>query len=418
METDVSVRNAIETRLGRAGAADGRDDVAELPRRLKSDSSNARIRVLRRLSASRLFSLGQRSGALRAMQKRSGRSFRLDVRQRVIVKALVSRHLGAGATRGAALARHVAYLGRGGAGREGGRPEFFNRHADALDVRAATRGWSGDRHHFRLIISPEYGDRISDLRYYVREVMSRVAADLGEPGLEWLATCHFDTDQPHAHVLVRGRREGARDLVIPRAYVGYGVRARAQEVAQELLGDLARVDAERRIWRETQADHFTGLDRRLLRAADAQHMIDDEMGGRGAWAALTRGRLVHLEKLGLASRKGDRIQLDGQLEAKLRALQVRKDVIRTLNERRMAGARSVREVGPERMSGRVVRSGFHDELGAAPYVVVADRSGVEHYARLRTGQSLPEPGASVDLMKGPRGIEVVGGLERRTGFER
>jgi hypothetical protein len=49
-----------------------------------------------------------------------------------------------------------------------------------------------------------------------------------------------------------------RDLVIPRDYVGHGFRARAQEGAQELLGDLSRGDAEQRIWRETQADRFTG----------------------------------------------------------------------------------------------------------------------------------------------------------------
>ena len=34
--------------------------------------------------------------------------------------------------------------------------------------------------------------------------------------------------------------------MIPRDYIGYGFRARAQEVAQERLGDLSRQDAERR----------------------------------------------------------------------------------------------------------------------------------------------------------------------------
>ena len=48
-----------------------------------------------------------------------------------------------------------------------------------------------------------------------------------------------------------GRRAEGRDLVIPRDYVADGFRARAQEAAQERLGDLSRLDAERRIWRET-----------------------------------------------------------------------------------------------------------------------------------------------------------------------
>src|SRR5690606_26506142 len=233
-----------------------------------------------------------------------------------------SRHVGKGAVRAGALASHVAYLGRPGAGADGGRPGFFERTNDDVEASLVTRGWSGDRHHFRFIISPEHGDRIADLRGYVREVMDRVSADLGEPDLRWAATCHYDTDQPHAHVLVRGRRADGRDLVIPRAYMGYGFRARAQEVAQERLGDLSRVEAERRVWKETQADRFTGLDRRLLAAADADGMVDDGAGGTGAWAALSRGRLRHLEELGLAMRAGRRYRLDPEMEMRLRTLQV------------------------------------------------------------------------------------------------
>jgi hypothetical protein len=46
-------------------------------------------------------------------------------------------------------------------------------------------------------------------------------------------------------------------------------------VAHERLGDLSRADAERRIWRETQADRFTRFDRRLLDGADEDRLVDD-----------------------------------------------------------------------------------------------------------------------------------------------
>lgn len=188
----------------------------DLPRRLKPDQGPARSAILRRLSATPRFALGARAGALKAAARRGGRGFRLDVRQRVIVKALVVRH---GAARGAALARHLGYLGRGGAGADGERAGFFDRDGEVLDARAASADWAGDRHHFRFIVSPEHGDRIADLPAYVREVMGQAAQDLGEPRLSWIATCHYDTDQPHAHVVVRGRRGDGRDLVIPRAYI-------------------------------------------------------------------------------------------------------------------------------------------------------------------------------------------------------
>jgi len=245
--------------------------------------------------------------------------------------------------------------------------------------------------------------------------MRRVAEDLGEPDLQWLATCHYDTDKPHAHVLLRGRRASGRDLVIPRAYVGYGFRARAQEVAHELLGDLSRAEAERRIWRETQADRFTGFDRRLLQAADNHFQVPDGVGGSDAWSALMRGRLRHLETLGLATRQGDQFQLHADLEQQLRTLQLRRDIIRTLQQRRLEVGREPLLLGEARVRGRVVKSGRTDELGGGAWVMVRDADGQEHFARLRLGQPSPRTGRTVELLPGPGGARM---LEAARGGER
>lgn len=413
----MSVREPIAARLSVAGGHEDADRVARLPGSLKRDSGGIRVGVMQRLYASRLFAYGDRAGVLRSAQKRSGRAFRLDVRQRVIVKALVARHQGRGVARGAALAAHLTYLGRSGSGLEGARPDFFDARSDVADAMAATTGWASDRHHFRFIISPEHGDRLADLRGYTREVMARVACDLGQPDLQWLATCHFDTDQPHAHVLVRGRKASGKDLVIPRHYVSVGFRMRAQEVAQERLGDLSRADAERRIWRETQADRFTGFDRRLRQSADENLEVEDGVGGSDAWAALTRGRLRHLEALGLATRRGPRFRLDPELEQKLRALQLRRDIIRTLHQRRLEAGREVRELGAREVRGRVVGSGHHNELGASGWVIVRDHDNVEHFARLKSGQLLPKVGRNVELIPAPGGARMAD-LGRAKGLER
>ena len=410
---DMLIREAIEGRLAIGAAPDPEGVHVRLPLSLKADRIPVRTGMFQRLAASRQFALGDRSGVLRAAQGRSGRTFRMDVRQRVIVKALVSRHVGKAAARAGALAAHVAYLGRSGAGAEGACPNFFDRTDDGVKAALETRGWSGDRHHFRFIISPEHGDRIADLRGYVREVMARVSADLGEPSLRWVATCHYDTDQPHAHVLVRGKRVDGRDLVIPRDYMGYGFRARAQEVAQERLGDLSRVEAERRVWKETRADRFTGLDRRLLAAVKADGLVDDGVGGTGAWAALSRGRLRHLEGLGIAVRVGRRYRLDSEMEMKLRTLQARWDIIRTMNQRRLEGAREVRVLGAEQVKGVVVKTGFHDEAGAAPFVVVRDALGVEHYGRLKIGAPSMVVGEAAMLTLGSQGLASVVAMKER-----
>lgn len=403
----MQVRTAIEVRLAETSSGDVSTLRVRLPQRIKSDKTSVRIAMFQRLAASRLFAYGDRAGCLRAAQNRSGRPFRLDVRQRVAVKALVSRHMGKGFARGAALAAHIAYLGRMGAGEDGEQAVFFGPAREGVEAGGATEGWAKDRHHFRFIISPEHGDRIADLHGFTREVMSRVADDLGEPRLNWIAVCHFDTDQPHAHVLVRGRRSDGRDLVIPRDYIGYGFRARAQEVAQERLGDLNRQDAERRVWRETEADRFTAFDRRLLAAADANGCVDDGIGGTDAWTALTRGRLRHLETLGLAVRSGRRFRLDPDLEARLRRLQLSKDVIRTLNQRRLEGARSAEQLGKTPVQGKVVKTGFHDELGGSGFVVVRAADGSEHYGRLGVGKTAPAVGKTVTLSLDARGVAQV-----------
>ncbi|WP_068879269.1 DUF3363 domain-containing protein [Phenylobacterium sp. CCH12-B4] len=409
-------RDGIQARLEVAKGGPAPRRLARLPTRLKADQAPARTAILQRLAATRLFASGDRAGVLRSAQARSGRPFRLDVRQRVVVKALVSRHIGKGFERGAALAAHVSYLGRTGAGQEGARPDFFDRETDEVDAALATGDWGQDRHHFRFIISPEHGDRIADLKRFTRETLRRVAEDLGEPELQWVATCHFDTDQPHAHVLIRGRRASGRDLVMPRAYVGYGFRARAQEVAHELLGDLSRSDAERRIWRETQADRFTGFDRRLLQAADESLEVEDGVGGTDAWAALLRGRLRHLEALGLATRRGHRFRLHDDLERELRTLQLRRDVIRTLQQRRLDTGREPAEL-EHAVKGRVVKTGHFDELGGSSWVMVRDGDGAEHFARLRFGQTTPALGRTIELLPTPQGAQIAGPTRGR-GLER
>lgn len=408
----MSVRNAIDDRLRAVADRDLDGPRISLPLSLRQDKATVRTALFKRLAASRNFALGDRAGVLRAAENRSGRAFRLDVRQKVIVKALVSRHLGRGAERAAALRKHIVYLGRAGAGLDGDRPEFFDGRSDGLAPLAETEDWSDDRHHFRFIISPEHGERL-ELRSYVREVMGRVAADLGEPELTWVATCHYDTDQPHAHVLVRGRRGDGRDLVIPRDYIGYGFRGRAQEVAQERLGDLSRVEAERRVWRETQAERFTALDRRLIAAADNDGLVDDGVGATGAWAALTRGRLRTLETLGLAAPEGRLYRLPADLEARLRALNVRKDVIRTLNQRSLESGIAAQVARPGRLEGEVVRSGFHDELGARPFSLIrVDET--EQYVRLGPGACGPASGERVVLDIDARGLARLVGNRTRS----
>lgn len=96
---------------------------------------------------------------------------------------------------------------------------------------------------------------------------------------------------------------------------------------------------------------------------------------------------------------------------KLRTLQVRRDIIRTMNQRRLEGAREVRLLGRETVAGVVVKTGFHDEAGAAPWVLVRDASGIEHYGRLKVGTRSLAVGEAAMMTPGPQGLAMVVALK-------
>ena len=75
---------------------------------------------------------------------------------------------------------------------------------DKVDGRSVTREWEEDRHHFRLILSPEKGYEIADMGAYVRDVMQRIERDVGTK-LDWIAIEHHNTDNPHGAHPVPGR---------------------------------------------------------------------------------------------------------------------------------------------------------------------------------------------------------------------
>jgi hypothetical protein len=112
---------------------------------------------------------------------------------------------------------------------------MFDTASDTADERAFAERCEEDRHHFRFIISPEDAVEIGDLRTFTRELMRDVEKDLGTK-LEWMAVDHWNTDNPHVHVLIRGRADDGWDLVISREYISRGFRDRATERVTLELG--------------------------------------------------------------------------------------------------------------------------------------------------------------------------------------
>ena len=311
-------------------------------------------------------------------------------RQRVVVKAHVSRHR-PGKARGS-LARHASYLGRDSASADGRPGVFYDAARDGVDARRTVAGWADDRHHFRLIVSPEHGADVPDLTAYVRETMRRVQRDLGTD-LTWVAVNHHNTDNPHAHVVVRGRRADGADLVIPRRYVSHGIRDRASEAATELLGERSVAEVRSAKAREVEAERFTSLDRTIERHLDGGRIDlsrDRRIGFDPDDRKLVQARLQFLAGLDLARReRGNRWQVEPTFRQALRDLGGRNDVIRQLHATMGTEAGRVERTvaGRAPVSGIVVAMGSPDEAGDDRFVVVRDAAGRAHYGRVRDGQA-------------------------------
>jgi len=316
------------------------------------------------------------------------------------------------------LAKHLRYIERDGAGREGEPGRAYGSQIDEADLDAFKDRCQGDRHHFRFILSPEDGVELDDLRTYTRHLMSRVEADLGMQ-LDWVAVDHWNTDNPHTHLVVRGCDDTGKDLIIAGDYIAHGFRHRAAELATEWLGRRTELEIQQTLRREVEQGRWTSLDRTLQREADNEHRVqikrfnDPKLQGQ---RQLLIGRLQHLQQLGLADEVQPGIwDIHTDAEKTLRALGERGDIIRTLQRAMRGQSRELAVFEPGQddkgsgrtVIGRVAAKGLADELHDRGYLVVDGVDGKAHYVALN---------ARDELASYPTGavVEVRGSVEQRT----
>lgn len=277
---------------------------------------------------------------------------------------------------------HLRYIERDGVNREGDPGQAYGPLTDQANLNAFEERGRDDRHQFRFIVSPEDAEQLDDLRTYTRHLMSRIEADLGTR-LDWVAVDHWNTDNPHTHIVLRGRDDTGKDLVIARDYIAEGMRNRASELATEWLGPRTELEIRQSLQREVQQERFTSLDRTLLRERQTGVLSLKGLANHPRRQLLI-GRLQQLQKFELADevRPGQWLLRD-DAEATLRAMGERGDIVRTM-QRAMGGAQRELTVfqpgkdGPE-VVGRIVAKGLADELHDRGYLVVDGVDGKAHY---------------------------------------
>ncbi|MDP2164606.1 MAG: relaxase/mobilization nuclease and DUF3363 domain-containing protein [Hydrogenophaga sp.] len=287
------------------------------------------------------------------------------------------------------LSKHLRYIERDGAGRDGEPGRAYGPQADEADLDAFKERCADDRHHFRFIVSPEEGVDLDDLRTYTRHLMNRMEADLGTR-LEWVAVDHWNTDNPHTHLIVRGRDDTGKDLIIAGDYIAHGFRHRAAELATEWLGPRTELEIQQTLQREVKQERWTSLDHTLQREAGDDGRVQVRRFNEPKLQRqrlLLIGRLQCLQRLGLADEaQPGTWTIHADAEKTLRALGERGDIIRTM-QRAMGGQPrelAVFEPGDDGRTiiGRVAAKGLADELRDRSYLVIDGVDGKAHYVAL------------------------------------
>lgn len=308
---------------------------------------------------------------------------------RVIVKARYTTISNGGL--GAARA-HLGYIQRDGVTREGTAGELYDASRDNADGYAFLERSSTDPHQFRFMVSAEDSARLADLKPFVRDLMGQMERDL-DTKLDWVAVDHFNTGHPHTHIVIRGRDDQGKDLVMARDYIGHGVRARAQGLITLELGPESQVERLQKLHNEVAQQRLTVLDRAILaRAKDGILALPAEPEQDRVRSSLRLGRLQTLERLGLAQQRQRGVwQLDRGLEAKLRLLGERADKFKMMQRAltvagidRAASALALFEKGPRKhpLVGKIVGVGMVDEITDHTWVVLDAVDGRVHYADL------------------------------------
>src|SRR5437667_4657455 len=240
--------------------------------------------------------------------------------QRCAVRVMYAKN----ATRGQWKA-HGRYIARESASQGPAAEAGFDATERGINIVARLDQWqsAGYERLWTLILSPEFGDKI-DLIRLTRDLTKRMARDL-DTRLEWVAVSHFNTDNPHVHIALRGVRVDGRPLRLERDYVKHGIRIIAEDLCTRRLGYRTQLDVAQTQRHDVSQQRFTSLDRAITQDNPADGQSSHFLVSRNPAQPRNQyviARLRTLESMGLAEAAGaDQWLVRQDLETALRAMQ-------------------------------------------------------------------------------------------------
>ena len=378
-------------------------------------------------------SRGARAKRRGGLSKRSsGGSVRpMAFYRRVVVKASIKKMAGHGFD---SFRKHLAYIERDGTDERGERAKSYGSGLDDIDIEAGEEADSkptkafadrckDDRHHFRFVVTPEDSSSLLSLSEFTTDLVTQMETDLGTK-LDWVAADHYDTGQPHTHLVIRGVRDDGEDLVIPRKYISHTLRRRAQDLVEMELGPVTQIEGRVRLAHQVNAERFTGIDKSFAKemAKGELNMSKAAPTGRVWHRQLQVKRLHKLSQMGLAENMGSgRWRLAPNYAQTLKDMGERGDIIKAIH-------RSLKDEGhtaalvternrfdPSRptarpVTGVVKQFGRHDDTREGGFVIIRSLDGEHIHTKVSEDETFEtlQKGQVITLQphqQGPRKID-------------
>jgi len=331
----------------------------------------------------------------------SGPDLRLH-QQRVVVKSSIRKiKMGEAGSLHTIFKSHIRYIGRDGTGIDGEKPELFTRSDDtALPVQKI----ENEQRIFKFIVSPEKGSEIN-LKDYTRDIMNDAEKSLGKK-LDWTASCHYNTDNPHIHIVVRGVSEG-KQLFIDKEFMFQHFRDIATDRATRELGHRNYFDITEQKSKEIFSERFTSHDRQIKSMIDRNNIVIPS-------SDYLKSRCEHLERLGLAISYGkNQYKIAENFELVLKENGYRDDIQKRMFHDIPENRKPV-FIYKDSMtvSGKVVAKEFENEQIEKPYVFIETNDKLYYLADY--GLSKVKIGQDITIEKGKisKDKEIEKGIEK------
>ena len=237
-----------------------------------------------------------------------------------------------------------------------------------------------------------------------RRLMAQMEEDLGTK-LDWVAVDHYNTGHPHTHIILRGKDDRGKDLIIAREYITHGMRERAAEIVSLDLGPRSDIEIEDRL-----------RERRSSRSGSPASTANCSARRMNAWVRAIRlaAQMTHSTRAcgraGCKSSPGWAWPQEiaaGPMAARrrswsrvLRRMGERGDIIRTMHRemtregrarapRGLCDLRSLRSQGTAASSAAWWRAGLSDEIKDRHYLIVDGIDGRSPLCRYRAQRDRP-----------------------------